>query len=90
MPTQRNMGQLPFQGFKKKTMTAGHKIEAMTARRPQPVIFEIIPACRPPFSIRLPVNLGSMKIARAIAIITRISFMSDYRSNFKMGSKRTL
>jgi hypothetical protein len=25
-----------------------------------------------------------MKIARAIAIITRISFMSDYRSNLKM------
>ena len=69
---------------------AGHKIEPMTARRTQPVIFEITPVRRSLFSTRLPVNLGSTKIARAIAIIMRISFMSDYRSNLKMGSKRTL
>lgn len=64
---------------------AGHKIEAMTARRTQPDIFETPLASGPVFSARLPINLGNMMIPRAMATITRISDMIHYQPNLKMG-----
>jgi len=54
----------------------------MMASLSQPLIFERLMFRRSPSSTRLPVNLGSMKMARAMAMITRISVMVSAKDHF--------